>query len=115
LTTYGIDHIGLFFPLEAIIDYLGFRVFAMVALNQKENLVYGSPDSGITFVHSDQQMNKLMEAVASELNLKASHRTRKGELVDGPANVDGYLCPDKRRYITGLSKLMPPEDTTLLK
>jgi len=101
-----------------IIDYLGFRVLAMVSLDGSGNignsLIYGSNNAGATFENSDSQMRSLMSRIIVDLNLQG-HKTRSGDWIEGPIDLEGHLGKDKRRYVTDLARLMPPEDYRILQ
>jgi len=78
-------------------------------------MVYGSSlDAGgvQVFKSEDVQMKEIMAKIIFELNLQG-HCTKRGDWIDGPANVEGHLCSDKRRYAVHLARLMPPEDHRL--
>ena len=64
----------LHFPLMALVDYLGFRLIAMSLLPiNKNTIVYGSSDGGITMYNTNPTLAEKMKLSAKLLNLK-SHK-----------------------------------------
>ena len=91
-------------PLSCLVDFLGWRIFAVALLPIDSNtLVYGSDDCGKNIRTSDPEVNMLMRQLGVTLNL-AEHdvvskppkqRTRR---ISGPADFEVHRGHDGRIY-----------------
>eukprot|EP01087_Luapelamoeba_hula_P010090 TRINITY_DN2656_c0_g1_i1.p1 TRINITY_DN2656_c0_g1~~TRINITY_DN2656_c0_g1_i1.p1 ORF type:complete len:1242 (+),score=212.82 TRINITY_DN2656_c0_g1_i1:20-3745(+) len=106
---------GLCFPLMCVIDYRGFRVTAMSVLPiNKQTLIYGSADAGLTVVGVNKVMNRNMALVGRRLNLRTHIAGRiVTKYIGVPGDIEGHLGKDQRFYVIDFSRLFPPEPPTL--
>ena len=101
---------GLYFPLTAVIDYLGYRVnaTAVLPIKNEETLIYGSSDAGKTIFHSDKGEH-LMKNVSELLNIAPHHVCHLEENFYGPFDIEVHLGFDGRLYVVDPARIMPSE------
>lgn len=113
---------GLCFPMMAVINVCGWRLTVLPCLPiSKHTLVYGSCDRGLTVYNSDPHMDRMMDSVGRQLNLK-KHRCGLGPCtvpIVGPTDIEGHLVVTaegkKRYYILDTARLFPPENPAFRK
>ena len=121
----GVPHIHV--PMMALLDYLGFRVFAVVQLPIHNDTTHigGSSDSGVTVrqPHSDPKATALLQEVAWALNVQEHtvYPRGGGEPVSviGPFDLEVHAIPrdpppidgtpDKTYMLLDLARMMPPD------
>ena len=105
-------------PMQAVMDYLGYRVTAMPLLPLQE-LVYGSADAGDHIELSDESVNKKMEEAAKVLHL-APHNVRihsnignnqQAVTIHSAIDVEVHHGKDGRIYLLDLARTFPCEVT----
>uniref|UniRef100_A0A6B2KY78 Clu domain-containing protein n=1 Tax=Arcella intermedia TaxID=1963864 RepID=A0A6B2KY78_9EUKA len=121
---------GVCLPLQCIIDYLGFRMVAMLYLPIKNEvtLKVGSSDGGKTYLCANESlMNKMtkigktylcaneslmnkMTKIGKKLNL-AGHKFL-GQEIFVPFDLEGHLGKDGKEYLLDFSRLFPPVPLT---
>jgi hypothetical protein len=98
-------------PLQALVDYMGFRVMAMAELpiteDCKSKPLYGSNDGGRTVRAADAKLNALMAATAAQLNL-VEHKVN-GVSMHLAADVEGVQGTDGQYYALDFARVFPPE------
>ncbi|KAF2076800.1 hypothetical protein CYY_001877 [Polysphondylium violaceum] len=104
---------GLYLPLMALIDYMGYRLIAtsQLAIDGDNTLVYGSNDGGDTVHNKSQAMDGLMKQASEILNLKG-HYTGQGEnkvFLYGPCDIEGHITKDNHYVIIDTARVFPPE------
>lgn len=98
---------GLHFPLQCLIDYLGFRLVAMLLLPlRKYTLKVGTNDAGKTMNYLDDELMQKMTEVGKSLNL-APHIFHSQKIYCA-ADLEGHVGTDGRRYLIDLSRTFPP-------
>ncbi|PRP80831.1 hypothetical protein PROFUN_11246 [Planoprotostelium fungivorum] len=94
---------GLFYPMMALVDYLGFRVVAMPVLPiDKTTLRYGSDDGGETVHDEDEELREKMRTVAERLYIRGhmtGHTPGDSKMIYGPGDIEGHRGHDGRMYI----------------
>jgi hypothetical protein len=99
---------GLFFPLMAIIDYVGYRLVAVSTLPiNKKTIVYGSADAGRTVHNSDPVAANIMQQLGKTLNLR-EHLVFDQKII-GAGDVEVHKAEDGRYYMVDFARLLPPE------
>lgn len=80
---------GLSVPMQAVVDYHGFRLIAMPYLPlQKDGLIYGSDNCGVDVHNKYPPFNNIMKEVAQELHL-AEHYCQ-GKILHAAGDVEGH-------------------------
>ncbi|KAL7712534.1 Clu domain-containing protein [Entamoeba marina] len=98
---------GLHLPLAALIDFQGYRLFAISVLPiRSTTLCYGSRD-GNTVIISNLEVSEKMEQAAKILNIKG--HSIQNKLIYGPADVEVYEGLDGRYYLCDCARLFPCE------
>ena len=107
--------LGLCVPLAALIDFRGYRLYAICKLPiaGASTLVLGSGDAGQSVHNSSPALNEKMLAVSTMLNLRP-HRVRDpktGNDVILPScfDIEGHLGKDGRYYLVDFHRTFPPE------
>lgn len=92
---------GLHFPLQCLIDYLGFRLVAMLLLPlRKDTLKVGTNDGGKSMNFNDDELMMKMKEVGKTLNLAA--HSFKNQSIYCAADLEGHVGLDGRRYLIDL-------------
>eukprot|EP01132_Coremiostelium_polycephalum_P010968 gene10968-13435_t len=104
---------GLFLPLMALIDYMGYRLIAtsQLAIDCDKTLVYGSNDGGEIVHDKNEEMSAKMKQAAEILNLKG-HYTGQGEnktFLYGPCDIEGHVTNDGHFVVIDTARIFPPE------
>lgn len=94
-------------PLQALVDLWGFRVLATAMPLENSKFVLGSRNEGVTMHDDDFVFKSFMEEAGRMLHL-APH-TVLGHTMFTSADVNGSVFPDGSRYLTSLSRALPPE------
>jgi hypothetical protein len=69
ITTFRFHDIGLYVPLQALVDHHGFRMIAMPWLPlHASSILYGSSDGGDSVHTTDPCLNELMRTVGTQLH-----------------------------------------------
>eukprot|EP00026_Physarum_polycephalum_P001577 Phypoly_transcript_01579.p1 GENE.Phypoly_transcript_01579~~Phypoly_transcript_01579.p1 ORF type:complete len:1064 (+),score=124.40 Phypoly_transcript_01579:78-3269(+) len=104
---------GLFFPLMALIDYLGYRVIATSLLPiSQSTIVYGTSNAAAT-IHDGSTAPVFMQNIrkaAKCLNLKP--HTVKDVQVYTAVDMEGHMGADGRYYIVDTARTFPPSTPT---
>lgn len=105
---YRFHHLGVHVPIQATVDFWGYKLSAMPFLRlAQQSLIYGSDDGGET-VHADHPpFNAVMRKVATQLHL-ASHSVC-GVRLDAAGDIEGHLGENGRVYLLDLARTFPPE------
>lgn len=96
----------LHFPLEAIIDYHGFRLQALslIPIGPK-SLKYGSEDGGITVHMDDPVLTEKIATAGKLMNLKGHMVDESNpKLIYSCCDLEGHLGTDNRYYLLGKKK-----------
>lgn len=109
-------------PLQTLVDFMGRRLVAVLLLPiGSETLVVGTADGGQTsqgnfclfFISSnlhltarDYKLIEMMNQIGKKLNL-AEHMAGHGPTFL-PADAEGHIGEDGRRYLVDLSRVFPP-------
>ena len=104
----------VFVPMQALVDYRGFRLLAMPLLPiTRATLHVGSGDGGATVHAKDAPLLAALHDVAKEMHL-ADHLIA-GTNVSLPCagDVEGHVGLDGRRYLVDLGRALPPECSPL--
>lgn len=109
MSWYSCNIRGLCFPLQALVDYKGFRVLAISILPiNDETIIYGSSDAGRTVHSSSQEFNEKIDTAARILNLKP-HYVNPTVQLSGPGDLEGHLGTDGKFYVLDAARTLPPE------
>lgn len=111
-------------PLQANIDYLGFRVEASACIPipnddevRKQHLVYGSLNRGKDIKISETEINEEMSQIGKQLNLKEHFvkgmNNASTTLINLSADIQVYKY-DSLYYIMNTFRICPPEDTSVV-
>lgn len=103
---------GLRVPMQALVDFRGFRLVAMPYL-PLQNMVYGSSDGGRTLLMENEQFNSIMKEAANSLHL-SGHFISNYYLYSA-GDVEGYSGSDGRNYLLDLARTYPPESPEVTK
>jgi hypothetical protein len=87
-------------PLQTLVEYRGFRLFASSFLSLTKDILYGSADGGATIHTADAYFNDLMRVAADRLHL-APHLVL-GHLLTSAGDVEGRRGVDGRLYLLDL-------------
>jgi len=102
----------LYFPLMALVDYLGFRLIAMSLLPiNSSTIVYGTADAGKNIHAKHAELNQKMKYSATKLNLKphvAGFMEERSRKVWSAADVEGHVGHDGKLYLLDFSRTFPP-------
>jgi hypothetical protein len=94
-------------PLQCLIDYLGFRMVAMLLLPiNNSTLKVGSDDAGMSYHAASESLMKKFKRIGEVLNL-APHPLH-GHTIYGPFDLEGHVGLDSKEYIIDFSRLFPP-------
>jgi len=94
-------------PLQCLIDYLGFRMVAMLLLPiNNSTLKVGSDDAGMSYHAASESLMKKFKRIGEVLNL-APHPLH-GHTIYGPFDLEGHVGLDTKEYIIDFSRLFPP-------
>eukprot|EP01128_Nolandella_sp_AFSM9_P006750 TRINITY_DN3544_c0_g1_i1.p1 TRINITY_DN3544_c0_g1~~TRINITY_DN3544_c0_g1_i1.p1 ORF type:complete len:469 (+),score=102.11 TRINITY_DN3544_c0_g1_i1:92-1408(+) len=97
----------LCYPLQCLIDYLGFRLVAMILLPiNYDTLKVGSSDGGKSINYADRKLVSQMRHIGQKLNL-ATHKFQDSSF-RLPVDLEGHIGNDGRRYVVDLSRVFPP-------
>eukprot|EP01133_Synstelium_polycarpum_P007370 gene7370-8589_t len=103
---------GLYLPLMALIDYMGYRLIATSQLAiGPGTLVYGSDDQGENVHDDNAAMSSKMKQAAEILNLKG-HMTGQADakkLLYGPCDIEGHITADGHFVVIDTARIFPPE------
>mmetsp|Transcript_25879 Transcript_25879/g.36402 ORF Transcript_25879/g.36402 Transcript_25879/m.36402 type:complete len:629 (-) Transcript_25879:2-1888(-) len=113
-------------PMSVLVDYRGFRLIAMTSLPiDDETIVYGSNDASkaLTFHMSNDQITKMVDNLANELNLKPHSIDASGVVfpppvgykpgnhgikIRAPVDLEAHLGMDDQIYLLDFARLFPP-------
>ena len=100
-------------PLMALVDYLGFRLIAMILLPiSSASIIYGTRDGGHTVQDLSPLFNRRMAQAARKLNL-TSHiggiNPTACAQVHSATDIEGHYGTDGRFYLLDLARALPPE------
>jgi len=99
--------VRLSYPLQCVVDYLGFRLIAMLKLPiGRGTLKVGTADAGKSMNWEDAELVEKMTEIGKKLNLAA--HTFHGRTIYLPADAEGHVGSDNRRYLIDLSRVFPP-------
>ena len=105
--------VGIHVPLACLIDYRGFRLWAVSRLPiSRHTLILGSSDGGEHIVNLDPNVSQAMARIALHLNLKPHHvmdKSGKQTLLHGPFDIEGHRGTDGRVYLLDFHRVFPPE------
>ena len=109
--------LGIHVPLACLIDYRGFRLWAVSRLPVKrtKTLILGSSDGGQRIVNLDPNASKSMERIAAVLNLKGHYvqdASGKSTFLFGPFDIEVHRGSDNRVYLLDFHRTFPPEPTS---
>ena len=119
---------GVVVPLQALVDYKGFRLECVAAVPvtitrrdeygdikfQGEELLIGSNDRGHRIRNEDAKLRKKLETIAKQINI-APHGVKGSKdtlqtFVPGAADLRGYRGSDESRYyLLNFKRSLPPE------
>lgn len=113
INMYKYGKLGITVPMQALVDFHGYRLVAMPLLPLKGGkLIYGSKDTGETIHHDDEKFNQWMIQIAGDLHL-AGHDVCDREGVPhhiySAGDVEGHRGSDGRYYLIDLARAFPPE------
>jgi len=100
----------LYLPFMAVIDYLGYKLTAMTCLPVNDSsLKVGTANAGKTFYFDDKDITQSLQSIGDKLNLR-SHRLScvRDVKISWPADLEGHLGSDNRRYLLDTSRVFPP-------
>ena len=107
--------VGIHVPLACLIDYRGFRLWAVSRLPiSSHTLILGSNDGGSHIVNLDPNVSRSMGLIAQHLNLKPHYvqdKSGKHTLLYGPFDIEGHRGTDGRVYLIDFHRVFPPEPT----
>ena len=107
--------VGIHVPLACLIDYRGFRLWAVSRLPiSSHTLILGSNDGGSHIVNLDPNVSQSMGRIALHLNLKPHYvqdKSGKQTLLYGPFDIEGHRGTDGRVYLVDFHRVFPPEPT----
>ncbi|KAL7711905.1 Clu domain-containing protein [Entamoeba marina] len=105
---------GIHLPLAAVIDYRGYRLFAISVLPIKSNtIIYGSGDAGKTIRMDNPLLNEKMRVAAKLLNIKG--HVIKGKMVHGPVDIEVHKGFDGRFYLCDCARVFPCEAPNFIR
>lgn len=109
MSWYSCNIRGLCFPLQALVDYKGFRVLAISILPiNDDSIIYGSSDAGRTVHSRSTEFNEKIDAAAKILNLKP-HFVNPTVQLSGPGDLEGHMGTDGKFYVLDAARTLPPE------
>lgn len=109
MSWYSCNIRGLCFPLQALVDYKGFRVLAISILPiNDDSIIYGSSDAGRTVHSRSPDFNEKIDTAARILNLKP-HFVNPTVQLSGPGDLEGHLGTDGKFYVLDAARTLPPE------
>ena len=111
--------LGLHVPLACLIDYRGFRLWAVSRLpvvhgGEQSTLILGSSDGGQRIVNLDPNVSVHMQRIAAVLNLKGHYvhdASGKATFLFGPFDIEVHCGTDRRVYLLDFHRTFPPEPT----
>ena len=106
--------LGIHVPLACLIDYRGFRLWAVsrLPIDHTATLILGSSNGGARVVNSDPNVSRSMQRIAAVLNLKGHYVTDasgKQTFLFGPFDIEGHRGDDGRAYLLDFHRTFPPE------
>lgn len=104
---------GIRVPMQALVDFHGYRIIAMPLLPLKGGeLIYGSRDAGKTFKRSSDDFNQKMQEIAADLHVAGhyvcDHKGKPYQL-HSAGDIEGHRGSDGRYYLLDLARAFPPE------
>lgn len=109
MSWYSCNIRGLCFPLQALVDYKGFRVLAISILPiNDDSIIYGSSDAGRTVHSRSPEFNEKIDTAARILNLKP-HFVNPTVQLSGPGDLEGHMGTDGKFYVLDAARTLPPE------
>lgn len=125
-TTYELSN--LFFPLEAAIDFAGFRLHASCDMGierlnfdssgnvkgRESELVFGSPDRGQSIKNEDSLLDRKLKEAAATLNLAVHDVKGVKDMLPKAIPCAADVCAYRRQEgigfaLTGFRRCFPPE------
>ena len=92
---------------------MGFRLSVQPLLPiQRDTLIYGSNDGGMSYKSTDEEAKWIMEIVGNQLYLKPhickDFEGEEHNLI-GPADIEIHRGGDRKIYVIDVARLMPPD------
>eukprot|EP01102_Stenamoeba_stenopodia_P013206 TRINITY_DN4255_c0_g2_i1.p1 TRINITY_DN4255_c0_g2~~TRINITY_DN4255_c0_g2_i1.p1 ORF type:complete len:961 (+),score=234.00 TRINITY_DN4255_c0_g2_i1:195-3077(+) len=107
----NLDLSNVYYPMMALVDYMGFRLIAMSLLPiDKETIIYGSNDAGMNYHDEYEYFTNQMRIAAAKLNLKP-HKTPSGSSIYSAIDIEGHRGQDGKFYLIDFARAFPPAKT----
>lgn len=101
--------VGLNYPLVALVDFRGYRLFAMSLIPiSSDTLILGSADAGNTIVNKEPEAKKLVEAIGKSLNLR-KHKISQRISTRSCLDLEIHRGLDGQVYGLDFARMFPPE------
>ena len=113
---YEMSVSDIYFPMIAIVDYLGHRLVATSLLPiNSQTLIYGSSDGGRTVHNQSCILSERMAEASRRMNLKphvcghVSAPPQGVQVLSSPTDLEGHRGTDGRFYLIDFARIFPPE------
>jgi len=111
ISYFNLGIADLYFPLMALVDYLGYRLIAISVLPiSKDTIVYGSADAGQHVYNDCPELERKMACAATLLNLKPHQVGLDAEhqvTLYSAGDLEGHQVNDEF-YLLDFSRAFPP-------